>query len=148
MRKLKAITLAISFACIFFAAGIDAFARLDSERWTSLQEGLSINTKSLFRQADNTVSLWVKIVPAEGSAFMYDARTHLMEDGKDHQAYQFDYTGFLSEIDCSKKRHRELVTIMYDANKNIIHAVEDSTAAWDNITPGSSFDLVQRAVCN
>ena len=41
---------------------------------------------------------------------MYEARDHLMQDGKEYQALKYDYSGLLSEIDCSGKRHRELIS--------------------------------------
>ncbi len=78
MRELKAGKLAMSFIFLFLAAGNGFCAGVDSEGWTSLQEGLYINEKSLSRSADDKVSLWVKIVPEEGSDLMYDARSHLI----------------------------------------------------------------------
>jgi hypothetical protein len=88
------------------------------------------------------------MVPEEGSELMYEARSHLMEDGKEYQALKYDYTGFMSEIDCSRKRYRELMTIMYDVNKNIVHSVETSPASWKDISPESSLEVVVAAVCN
>jgi hypothetical protein len=148
MRELKAGKLVITFMFIFFAAGNGFCDGVDSEGWTSLQEGLYINEKSLSRSAGGRVSLWVKIVPEEGSALMYDTRNHLMQDGKVYQALKYDYTGLLSEIDCSQKRYREVITIMYDVNKNIVHSAETSSALWKNISPENSLDLVLAAVCN
>ena len=148
MRKLRAGKLAMSFMFIFFAAGNGFCAGVDSEGWTSLQEGLYINEKSLSRSADDKVSLWVKIVPDEDSSLMYDARSHLMQDGKVYQALKYDYTGLLSEIDCSGKRYRELITILYDMNKNIVDSVETPSAFWRDIPPESSLDLVLTAACN
>jgi hypothetical protein len=148
MRELKVVKFVISFAFIFFANTFAAFADVDSEGWTSLREGLYINEKSLSRSTDDKVSLWVKIVPKEGSSLMYDARNHLMQDGKVYQALKYDYTGSLSEIDCSRKRHRELISIMYDVNKNIVHSEETSQASWKDIPSESTLDLVLAAVCN
>jgi len=148
MRELRAGKLAMSFIFIFFAAGNGFCSGADSEGWTSLQDGLYINSKSMSRSANGTISLWLKIVPEEGSDLMYNARSHLMEDGMEYQALKYDYTGSLSEIDCSGKRHRELMNIMYDVNKNIVHSLETSPANWKDIPPESSLDLILIAVCN
>ena len=148
MRGLKTVKLAMSFIFIFFAAGNGFCSGADSEGWTSLQDGLYINSKSISRSDDGKISLWVKIVPEEGSDLMYNARNHLMEDGMDYQALKYDYTGLLSEIDCSRKRHRELMNIMYDVNKNIVHSAETSPASWKDISPESSLEVVVAAVCN
>jgi hypothetical protein len=148
MRELRAGKLAMSFIFIFFTAGNGFCSGADSEGWTSLQDGLYINSKSISRSDDGKISLWVKIVPEEGSDLMYNARNHLMEDGMDYQALKYDYTGLLSEIDCSRKRHRELMNIMYDVNKNIVHSLETSPASWKDIPPESNLDLVLVAVCN
>ena len=148
MRKLKAGKLALSVIFIFFTAGSGFCADVDSEGWTLLQEGLYINEKSLYRSADDKVSLWITIVPEEGSDLMYDSRSHLMEDGKIYETLKYDYTGVLSEIDCSSKRHRELITIMYDVNKNIVDYAETSTASWKDIPSESSLNLVLTAACN
>ena len=148
MRKLKTGKLAMAFIFIFVAAGSGYCAGVDSEGWTSLEKGLYINEKSLSRSDDGTINLWVKIVPEEGSDLMYEARDHLMKDGKVYQALRYDYTGLLSEIDCSGKRHRELITIMYDVNKNIVHSEETPSASWKDISPESSLEVVVAAVCN
>ena len=148
MRELRAGKLALSFIFIFFAARSGFCSGVDSEGWKSLQEGLYIHEKSLSRPADGTISLWVKIVPEEGSAMMYEARNHLIQDGKVYQALKYEYTGLLSEIDCSRKRHRELITIMYDVNKNIVHSEDTLSAHWMDIPNESSLDLVLTAVCN
>jgi len=148
MRELKAGKLAMSLMFLLFAVGNGFCDNVDSESWTLLQEGLFINEKSLSRSGDNTVSLWIVMVPEEGSELMYEARSHLMEDGKEYQALKYDYTGFMSEIDCSRKRYRELMTIMYDVNNNIVHSVETSPASWKDISPESSLEVVVAAVCN
>ena len=148
MRELRAGKLVMSFMFLLFAAGNGFCDNVDSEGWTSLQEGLYINEKSLSRSTDGTVSLWVKMVPEEGSGLMYEARNHLMQDGKVYQALKYDYTGLLSEIDCSRRRHRELIIIMYDVNKNIVHSLETSAASWKDIPPESNFELVLAAVCD
>lgn len=147
MRKLKAGKWAMLLIIIFFAAGNGFCSGVDSEGWESLQEGLFINAKSISRPSDGTVCLWVKIVPEEGSDLMYEARDHLIQDGKEYQALKYEYTGLLSEIDCLSKRHRELITIMYDVNKNIVHSLEDSSP-WKDMPSESSLDLVLLAVCN
>ena len=133
MRELKAGKLAMSLMFMLFAAGNGFCSGVDSEGWTSLQKGLYINEKSLSRSADDKVSLWIKIVPEEDSALMYDARSHLMQDGKIYQALKYDYTGLFSEIDCPGKRYRKLMTIMYDVNKNIVDSEETSSTSWKDI---------------
>jgi len=148
MRKLKTGKLAMAFIFIFVAAGSGYCAGVDSEGWTSLEKGLYINEKSLSRSDDGTINLWVKIVPEEGSDLMYEARDHLMQDGKIYQALKYDYSGLMSQIDCSRKRYRKLMTIMYDVNKNIVHSQETSSASWSDIPTGGSLDLVVAAVCS
>jgi hypothetical protein len=147
MRKLQAVTLAISITGIFLVMGINAFAEEYSERWISLREDVFINGQSIAYPSVDRVSLWVKIVPDSENALLLEARSQLMAKGRDDQALSYDYTGFLSEIDCLKKRHRELVTILYDINKNIIHSVDHSQASWEDISPESSFHLIEMAVC-
>ena len=147
MRKLKAGKWAILFVIIFFAVGNGFCSAVDSEGLTLLQKGLYINEKSLSRPSDSTVCLWIKIIPEEGSDLMYEARDHLIQDGKEYQALKYEYTGLFSEIDCLSKRHRELITIMYDVNKNIVHYLEDSSS-WKDMPSESSLDLVLLAVCN
>lgn len=147
MKKVWTITLALSLTFILFAAGNIAFASVDSEGWTSLKKDLYINGKSIAYPSGNTVSLWVKIVPDRGSDMLFDAQKQLMDKGRNDQAVAYEYTGYLSEIDCTKKRHRIFTTILYDINKNIINSEDHSPASWNEIFPESSFHLVATAVC-
>ena len=147
MKRVWTITLAISLTFILFAAGNDAFASVDSEGWTSLRKDLYINGKSIAYPSGHTVSLWVKIVPERGSDLLFEAQKQLMDKGRNDKAISYEYTGYLSEIDCAKKKHREFTTILYDINKNIINSENHSPASWNDISPGSSFNLVETAVC-
>jgi hypothetical protein len=151
MKKVRAITQLIFFTFISFfisfALGIDTFAGKDSEGWTSLKEDVYINGKSIAYPSNHTVSLWVKVVPDEDNDILLEVREQLMNKGRDDKALAYLYSGILAEIDCSKNSHRKLLTILYDANKNIIHSADHPQASWTTITPGSSFHLVQTAVC-
>ena len=147
MKKVWTITLAIFLTFIFSAAGNDVFASVDSEGWTSLKKDLYINKKSIAYPSDHIVSLWVKIVPDIGSDLLFEAQKQLMDKGRNDQAIVYEYTGYLSEIDCVKKRHRIFTTILYDINKNIINSEDHAPASWNDISPGSSFNLVETAVC-
>ncbi len=147
MKKLSIISAA-SLIFISFTFGAGTFAAEDSQGWTSLRKDVYINMKSIAFTCGSTVSLWVKIVPEEDSdAVLVEAREQLMKKGRDDKALAYLYSGFLTEIDCSKNSHRELITILYDANKNIIHSEDHPQASWVTISPGSSFHLVQKAVC-
>jgi len=132
---------------ILFAMVACAFAAEDSEGWTSLSSDVYINMKSIAYTCGSTISLWVKIVPDEDSDLLMRAREQLMDKGRDDKTLTYLYSGLLTEIDCSKNSHRELITILYDANKNILHSVNNPKASWKTISPGSSFRLVQRTVC-
>jgi len=147
MKKVWTINVAILLTIIFFAAGNDAFASVDSEGWTLLRKDLYINGKSVAYSSGHTVSLWVKLVPDSGSDLMFEAQKKLMDKGRNDQAIAYEYTGYLSEIDCAKKRHRVFSTILYDVHKNIIHSEDHSPAFWNDISPESSFHLVALAVC-
>ncbi|MCL5021826.1 MAG: hypothetical protein M1497_00370 [Nitrospirae bacterium] len=145
--KFLSIVSVITLTLLFCAAGTGAFAGKDSEGWTSLTADVSIKKKSIVREPGDTVSLWVRIVPGEHCDLMFDARSRLTAKGRNDLALAYDYTGFLSEIDCSKKKHRELVTILYDVRRNIVDSLQQFRTAWSDIVPGSSFDSVQMAVC-
>ena len=147
MKKAWTITFAIFLIFSFFASGNDAFASVDSEGWTSLKKDLYINKKSIAYPSDHIVSLWVKIVPDRGSDLLFEEQKQLMDKGRNDQAIVYEYTGYLSEIDCVKKRHRIFTTILYDINKNIINSEDHAPASWNDISPGSSFNLVETAVC-
>ena len=152
MRKDRVLKKVVLFTFMFlllsFISGICSFAGEDSEGWTSLKKDVYINGKSIAYQSDHTVSLWVKIIPDEDSDVLLAARELLMSKGRDDKALAYYYSGFLTEINCSENSHRELITIFYDANKNILHSADHSRAAWAAISPGSSFHLVQKAVCD
>jgi Surface-adhesin protein E len=140
----------IAFMClvsIVLSGRAVALAGEDSEGWTSLNEGLYINGRSIASTSADTVTVWVKIVPGDGSELQREAIGLLLEKGKKYQALAYRYTGYLSEIDCSKDRHRELMVILYDINKNIVLSLERSSASWETIAPGSSFLPVRSAVC-
>jgi len=147
MRKLSAVTSAIFFFAILFAAGGDAFAGKDPEGWTLLSENLLISRNSVTYTPGDTVRLWVRIVPDKESALYAEIEKQLKEKGRKSPVYAYEYTGFLSEIDCSGKRHRNLMTIHYDSNRNIMHWVDHASAPWDKTSPESSFHLVETAVC-
>lgn len=147
MKKVWTISLAISLTLIFSAMGNEAFASVDSEGWTSLRNDLYINGRSIAYPSGHTVSLWVKIVPEKGSDLLFEAQKQLMDKGRNDKAIAYEYTGYLSEIDCAKKKHREFTTILYDINKNIINSEDHSPAFWNDISPGSSFYLVALTVC-
>ncbi|HXX56562.1 MAG TPA: hypothetical protein VEI96_01010 [Thermodesulfovibrionales bacterium] len=147
MRRLQAFTVAISFTGILLVVGVHVFAEEYSEGWISLKKDVFINGQSIAYPSVDRVSLWVKIVPDSESAFLLEARSQLMAKGREDQALSYDYTGFLSEIDCLRKRHRELITILYDVNKNILHSVDHPQASWEAISPESSFHLIEMAVC-
>ncbi len=143
----KLLIVCICLVSTLLSGKIGALAAEDSEGWTSLNEGLYINGRSIARTTADTVSLWVKIVPGEGSELQREAIGLLMDRGKRYQALAYTYTGYLSEIDCSRNRHRELITILYDINKNIVLSLERPSALWEPISPESSFLLVRSMVC-
>jgi len=147
MRKIPAILVAICLAVIFSAAATAALPDKDSEGWTLLNKDVYINRRSMAYSDEGTVSLWVKVVPDEDSDVLKQAREQLMNKGRDDKALAYLYSGILAEIDCSRNSHRQLITILYDANKNIIHSVDHHQASWTAISPESSFHLVREAVC-
>jgi len=120
----------------------------DSEGWTSLRKDLYINRKSTAHLSGALVSLWVKMVPESGSDALRVIREKFMDRGREDQALAYQYTAVLSEIDCSRGRHRELVTIFYDSNKNIMQSGENKATSWNDISAGSPFRFVERAVCD
>ena len=146
MRRLSLIS-SVFLMCILFAMAACAFASEDSEGWTSLRRDIYVNMKSMASTYCSTVSLWIKVVPDADSDVLMRAREQLMDKGRDDKALTYLYSGILTEIDCSKNNDRELITILYDANKNILHSVNNPKASWTTISPESSFQLVQRAVC-
>ncbi len=139
--------MAAALACIFLSTSVNALSGADLDGWTSLKKDVFIKERSITYPSDTTVSLWIKVVPGTGTDLLTEARTQLTDKGRDDLALAYDYTGYLSEIDCLKNKHRELIAILYDANKNIIHSVQHEQASWDVIASGSSFEAVQKAVC-
>jgi hypothetical protein len=87
------------------------------------------------------------VVPSPGTDLLTEAYTQLMAKGRADQALAYDYTGYLSEIDCANNKHRELIALLYDANKNIIHSVQHNQPSWEVIASESSFEIVQKTVC-
>ncbi len=69
-----------------------------------------------------------------------------MNKGRDDRALAYYYSGFLTEIDYLNNNHRELVTVLYDINKNIFDSTDHSNASWKTISPENSFHLVHAAV--
>ncbi|MGC2064156.1 MAG: hypothetical protein WA610_14365 [Thermodesulfovibrionales bacterium] len=147
MRKLYAIPMMAVLLCIFFSARVDALTGPNSAGWVPLKEDIHIRKTSIAYPADNTVSLWIRIEPATETDLLRSAHTLLMEKGRDDLALAYYYTVYLSEIDCGKRRHRELIAILYDTNHNIIHSVQPGQAPWDAIGTGDSFDVVRNSVC-
>ena len=148
MKKLSAVVWAMVFAGTFFVAGSDGFAGGDAERWTSLREDVLINQKNITYPSANIVRLWVRVAPGKGSDLYWETQKTLMDKGKKYQAGAYEYTGFLAEIDCSRKAHRELMTLHYDNNKNIIDWANHSAPRWNETAQESGFALVQMAVCS
>ena len=147
MKRLLAATLALLLICIFFSSRTDAFSTRERKDWTPLKKDIYIKEYSITRPSDTTVSLWIKVVPGTGTASLADIRSRLIDKGGDDLRFTYDHTGYLSEIDCEKKKHREWIAILYDTNNNIIHSVQHPEPSWDVIASGSSFDVVQKAVC-
>jgi hypothetical protein len=136
-----------ALTCIFFSSRVDTLTVTDPEGWIPLKKNVYIKKKRIVYPSDTKVSLWIKVVPGAGTDLLSEARTQLMEKNRDDLALAYEYTGYLSEIDCSKNKHRELIAILYDANNNIVHSVQHEQASWDAIASGSSFEVVQDAVC-
>jgi len=147
MRKFHALPFVAALACISLSTSVSALSGPDPDGWTSLKKDVFIKEKTITYPSATTVSLWIKVVPGTGTDLLTEARTQLMDKGRDDLALAYDYTGYLSEIDCAKNKHRELIAILYDANKNIIHSVQHEQASWDVIASGSSFEAVQKTVC-
>ncbi len=147
MKKLSAMTITATLICLFSAFCSDAIADIGKEGWSLLKEDVYIKKKSIVYPSTTTVSLWIKVVPGKDTGFLSDAPTNLMEKAKGEKALTYDHTGYLTEIDCLKNKHRELVAILYDANNKIIHSVQHDRASWEAIASGSSYEAVQEAVC-
>ena len=147
MKRHHAVALAAVLTCIFLPAVANALPGVDPDGWIPLKKDVYIREKSITYLSDATVSVWIKVVPDTGTDLLTEARTQLMNKGRDDLALAYDYTGYLSEIDCEKRRHRELIALLYDANKNIIHSVQHEQPSWEAIASGSSFEVVQRTVC-
>ncbi len=71
-----------------------------------------------------------------------------MNKGRDDKALAYYYSGLLIEMDCSNDSHRELVTILYDINKNILDSADHSKASWKTTPSEGSMQLVHTAVCH
>lgn len=147
MKRLLAATLALSLICIFSSSQTDALSAIERKDWTPLKKDIYIKEQSITRPSDTTVSLWIKVLPGTGTASLADLPSRLIEKGGDDLRFTYDHTGYLSEIDCEKKKHREWIAILYDTHNNIIHSVQHPEPSWDVIASGSSFDVVQKAVC-
>ncbi len=91
MRKLQAITLAISLTGIFFVMRSGAFADEYSDGWIPLREDVYINVQSIAYPSIDRVSLWVKVVPDSESALLVEARNLLMAKGRYEQELSYDY---------------------------------------------------------
>ena len=116
MKRLLAATLALLLICIFFSSRTDAFSTRERKDWTPLKKDIYIKEYSITRPSDTTVSLWIKVVPGTGTASLADIRSRLIDKGGDDLRFTYDHTGYLSEIDCEKKKHREWIAILYDTN--------------------------------
>jgi hypothetical protein len=147
MRRFHAILLTAALVCVFFPAVVNAHSVRDPDGWTPVKKDVYIRENSITYPSDATVSLWIKVIPETGTDLLVEARTQLMNKGRDDQALAYDYTGYLSEIDCANHKHRELIAILYDVNKNIVHSVQHGRPSWDVIASGSSFEAVHKAVC-
>jgi hypothetical protein len=147
MRKVSAVAWAMVFAGILFVTGNDVFAGGDAELWTSLRTDVFINQNNITYPSANMVRVWVRVAPEKGSDLYWETQKHLMDKGKKYQAIAYEYTGFLSEFDCSRKAHRELMTLHYDNNKNIIDWTNHAAPRWNGTVQDSGFALVQMAVC-
>ncbi len=147
MKRLPIVTVAAVLMGFLSAACVDAIADIGKQGWSPLNKDVSIKKKSIVYPSKTTVSLWIKVVPAKDTGPLSDAGTLLMDKGRDDQALAYDHTGYLTEIDCLKNKHRELIAILYDANSNIIHSVQHEHASWEAIPSGSSYEAVQEAVC-
>ena len=147
MKIFLAAVLALSLICIFFSGRTDARSSIDGNEWSPLKEDIYIKGESIIRPSDTTVSLWIKVIPGTDTASLADIRGSLLNKIRDNTGFTYDHTGYLSEIDCKEKKHREWIAILYDTNNNIIHSVQHPEPSWDVIASGSSFDVVQKAVC-
>lgn len=147
MKKLRAAVLALSLICISVFSRTDALSAIDRIDWTPLKKDVYIKEESITRPSNTTVSLWMKVVPGTDSASLADIRGRLKDTSIDDPRFAYDHTGYLSEIDCKMKKHREWIAILYDTNNKIIHSVQHQEPSWDVIASGSSFDVVQKAVC-
>lgn len=144
----KRITALIVLAALFFFLGVligYATAGIDPGLWIPLKGPLYIDTGSIAYPSINIVSLWVKIVPEKDSEAFTRVREFLRKRGKDHRAYE--YTGFLSEIDCMSKSHRKLSIIHYNKDKNIIYSANDANALWEPIERENGFQLLHTVFC-
>lgn len=112
----------------------------------ALEGEIMVTTSSIVYHPNDIISMWVKIVPEENSRTLTHIQKLLKGRRKDHRSYE--YSSFLSEIDCERRMHRVVSVMHYNKNKNIIHSSNDTNASWIPIDQENGFHILYAAFCS
>ena len=143
---LRHVTWIMIFCLLSLSVYVQKSSFADNVLWTPAGNDIYLNEQTLTHISGAVHSLWIRIVPDKDSS-LYTRSTQLLRDmGKDHAA--LDYVGYLTEIDCKTVRYREILTMFYRKDKNIIGSLHKEGSPWQEITGDSMITDVYRTVCS
>ena len=145
MKKTVVTSLLLSVVALSLPCGRTSARELPGG-WVPVKEGVSINARTIVFPSADIVSVWVRVVPEETSEMFARVYRELKRKGKDYKTYE--YTGFLTEIDCAQHRHREVSILHYNKDRNIIYSAARTNAAWVSAADENYFAPVRDAVCD
>ena len=134
------------FCFISLSAAVQTASPSSKQLWTPIGKNVFFNGQTLTHMSGGVHSLWVRIFP-EKNSLLYDRSVQKLRDmGKDYTALA--YIGYLTEIDCSSLRYREISTMFYRKDTNILASLQNQKPHWKEIPDNSMVHDVYRTVCS
>lgn len=143
---LRRIAGIMAFCLFSISASVQTSSSSSNPLWTPIGKDIFLNEQTLTHISDAVHSLWVRIFP-EKDSLLYNRSVQKLKDmGKDHTALA--YIGYLTEIDCRNLRYREISTMFYRKDSNIIASLQNQELPWKEIPDNNMVRAVYRTVCS
>ena len=155
MKRLQSFSLFTVFLAAGFVALLSAAARPEETRWKLIGKSETetqwyIDTETISRPTETSVSVWVKSIPdklhadePEGT----ESTEAILKRIQERYFGDYDRTEALWELDCSRAMFRLLYFCAYSRNGEPLVSILTPDAEWSFILPKSAGESVREAVC-
>lgn len=155
MNRLQTCTLLTVFLAAGFVALFSSDARPEEARWKLIGKSETetqwyIDTETISRPTETSVSVWVKSIPDKLHADEpqdTESTETILKRIQERYFGDYDRTEALWELDCSREMFRLLYFCAYSKNGEALFSILTPDADWSFILPKSAGESVREAVC-